>query len=389
MIRRRMISLVIINTFWLYKILLYPSFIGCTETPNSPISIQPEETMWKEVPEFNHCDIRYMIQFNSELYATVVNTNSAGQYRWALLKTGDGNSWSIVKTFSEEVGPMTVEGDSLYVLTDHFIHKMNKLGEWVVKFGLPWQIADAEANGDMVFLNGDLYVAQTRFTGFLFAVSPDSQWQRIYYPDGLENGHAVAKFLKSKKDGVEFAYIRTRYGVGSYFATLINDSIKYMHNGLLNDPMGFNSMTIHNDTLFAGFEFDNPKSSVVVYWSNNGWRLYFDSLPNSKTAFNYLPPSITIPTVILFVEDDLLIATTILGVLKRNGNNGWKKMNFGIKLGSGETIQTERYISISFLEFYKGVVFCGYGNPAYMWGSSIFGPRVGLYKTEISNLRDK
>ncbi|MDE3059028.1 MAG: hypothetical protein KGJ59_13840, partial [Bacteroidota bacterium] len=113
----------------------------------------PPEKKWEAVQEFTDLDIRYMIHFKNELYAAVANYQGDTLYKGAILKTSDGDSWSLVKTFDEGIGPMTVEGDSLYVNSDHHIYKMDANGNWVIKFGIPWEIAEAESNGDMIFFN--------------------------------------------------------------------------------------------------------------------------------------------------------------------------------------------------------------------------------------------
>lgn len=344
-----------------------------------------EEKKWEVVPEFVNLDIRYMIHFKDELYAAVVNYQGDSLYKGAVLKTSDGDSWSLVKTFNEGIGPMTVEGDSLYVNSDHFIHKMDANGNWVIKFGVPWQIAEAGLNGDMIFLNGNLYVSQTRLTGYMYMVTPDSQWKSIYNPPGSENGIGGAKFLKVKKGNNETVYLRRRFDVQSIISTFDGNVVIDINQGLSQKAHGINSLTIHNDTLFAGFkELPSGSSGVIMYLDKtNVWKLYHDSLPNSPSAFHYIPPLTTLSTVILFVNQKVFVATEVFGVLVWSSNNEWQTLNEGLMLQQIIPLNNNLYNTISFLEFFHGKLFIGYGNPAYTWGTAIAGPRTGLLRYEL------
>ncbi|MDE3057364.1 MAG: hypothetical protein KGJ59_05360, partial [Bacteroidota bacterium] len=71
------------------------------------------------------------------------------------------------------------------------------------------------------------------------------------------------------------------------------------------------------------------------------------------------------------------------GVLERKPDSGWQKMNKGLMLMSGTIEADELYNTISFLEYFNGKLFAGYGEPAYMWGTVISGPRKGLLKYKL------
>lgn len=370
-----------IHIFGFTSMLLTLLMAGCKDGPVDPPPPPPEKK-WEAVSEFTNLDIRYMIHFKDELYAAVVNYKSDTLYEGAVLKTSDGNSWSLVKTFKESIGPMTVEGDSLYVNGDHFIYKMDIKGNWVIKFEVPWQIAKAEWNGDMIFLKGNLYIAQTRLTGRMYMVTPDSVWKAIF-PFGSENGPACAKFVKLKKNNIETAYFRQTATIGSihYFD---GELATFLREGLPKSFTGANSMVIHNDTLFAGFkQIPSGSSGMIMFLDNNEWKLYHDSLPNSKSAFNYTPRLTTLPTVILYVGERMFVASDVYGVLEWKYEKGWQKMNDGLVLMLGEPKENELYTTIAFLEYFKGKLFVGYGRPASLWGTWESGLQNGLLKYQL------
>ncbi|MEW5799536.1 MAG: hypothetical protein AB1728_11085 [Bacteroidota bacterium] len=355
---------------------------GCEDKGVDPPPPGKEEKKWEVVPEFINLDIRYMIHFKNELYAAVVNYQGDSLYKGAVLKTSDGDSWKLVKTFNEGIGPMTVEGDSLYVNGDHFIHKMDATGNWVIKFGVPWQIAEADLNGDMIFLNGNLYVSQTRFTGYMYEVTPDSQWKPIYYPPGSENGIGGARFVKIKSNDVETCFFRQWAGyIFQFDGKLMNPC----DQGLPPSIEGANSIVFHNDTLFAGFiGINNGSSGMMMYLDNNAiWKLYRDSLLNSPSAFRYIPPATTLPTSILFVGERIFVATEVFGVLEWNPYSGWQTLNKGLMPQQITNQDENLYNTISFLEYFHGKIFVGYGDPAFMWRTAIAGPRKGLLKYKL------
>lgn len=355
---------------------------GCDDHGVDPPPTK-EEKKWEAVPEFINLDIRYMIHFKNELYAAVVNYQSDTLYKGAILKTSDGNTWSLVKTFHEGIGPMTVEGDSLYVNSDHFIHKMDASGNWVIKFGVPWEISESQDNGDMTFFNGNLYVTQSLFTGYMFEVNPDSAWRKINPFPGLENGASGAKFIKRKKNNITTLYLRSSpegliYVFDGEVVTPVEDGLSHPYHGV-------NSIFIYNDMLLAGFNrISNSTSGTIMFLdSKNTWKIYVDSLPNSKSAFNYTPPLTTLPTNILYVNEQMFVSTDVYGVLEWNAVSGWKRISNGLMLHQNTTDDDELYNTISFLEYFRGNLFVGYGNPAYMWGTWLAGPRKGLLKYKL------
>ena len=367
------------------KLLLLIFLIGsCNDNGTGPIPPVDSEPKWEVVPEFVGLDIRYMINYKEKLYATVVNYQSDKLYKGALLKTSDGNSWSLVRTFNEGIGPMTVEGDSLYVNGDKFIYKMDSDEKWVIKFGVPWQIAEAQYNGDMIFLNGNLYVSQTRLTGYMYSVTPDSQWRAIYYPPWSESGIGGGRFVKFKKNNVEICYLR-HIATGGHVSHFDGELLSILDDGLPKPFRGANSLRLHNDTLFAGFMgINNGSSGMIMYLDNgNTWRIYHDSLPNSPSAFHYIPPSTTLPTEILFLGENMFVATEEFGVLEWKQDSGWQTLNKGLLLQQITQVDENLYNTISFLEYFQGKLFAGYGNPAYMWGTTIAGERKGLLKYQL------
>lgn len=352
---------------------------GCNESAvDQPIA--KIEKDWNEVPEFKNLDIRYMIQFKNELYASVVYNQGDTLIAGAVLKTSDAKTWSLVRTFLESVGPMTIENDSLFIMSDHYIHAMNSRGEWGIKFEVPWDMADAELVGDMAFLNGTLFVVQSRLTGFMYGVSPNGVWKKISSPPAIDGRLWGAKLLKYISSGREILFLRPRSGEGIILFQFDGVTLTSMQNGLPRTLDGFNSMVIHKDTLYAAFQPGVYSSSAIYRWIDGEWILFGDSIPNGKYSLDFIPPSFTIPTAMLFVNDDIFVATDVFGIMRKKPHGSFLSLNSGLFLSPYYTVEFERYNTISFLEYFNGYLFAGYGNPAYMWGSKISGPRMGMLK---------
>ncbi|MCK9409338.1 MAG: hypothetical protein M0R68_09400 [Bacteroidetes bacterium] len=366
-------------------LLLFANIVGsCKDTSVNPPPPLAQNHQWVEVPEFVNLDIRCMIHFNDELYASVVHYQGDTVYPGAILKTTDGNTWRLVKTFTETIGPMTVENDSLYVMSDHFIFVMDVIGNWNIKFDVPWDMAEAEWIGDMVFLNGNLLVIQTRFTGYMYHVSRDGVWKKVISPPALDGSIWGAKFLKIKKDGKDVLYLRPSFnGNGITFFRFDGVNFIRMQNGFSNSAVGFNSIVFHNDTLFAGFRPNSHSSGIISFWNGDEWKMYGDSIPNNRYAPYFIPPLITMPTAIIFIGNELFIATDVHGIFSKKYGEPYKTLNKGLLMSQSYSADMGVFNTISFLEHFKGNLFVGYGNPAYMWGTLISGPRMGLLKYRL------
>jgi hypothetical protein len=123
---------------------------------------------------------------------------------------------------------------------------------------------------------------------------------------------------------------------------------------------------------------------MIMYLDKSDtWKLYGDSLPYMPSAFNYTPPLKTLPTVILFVGKQLFVATESYGVLVWNPGDKWKTQNKGLLFQESDQKGNELFDPISFLEYFRGKLFVGYGNPAFTWGTRIGGTRKGLLKYRL------
>lgn len=352
--------------------------------PSDPPVPPPDKSVWQVVPEFENYDIRYIIEFKDELYCAVMIVPSSAEARSAVVKTSDGETWTTVRRFSEAIGPMAVNGDSLYVLTDHFVHRMDAQGEWVQRFGVPWQISDAQLNGDMAFLNGNLYIAQTRMTGYLFMVTPDSIWTQLF-PYGFEISPSIARIVPFRNGNSDAAYCRSIFSSNSVISIFDGKTLTDISTKPSKDAFGNNAITMYNNTLYAGYhDRVNNKSGAVYQLTNDmKWLLYHDSLPNAPFANDYDTPMVTHPISILFLDNRMIVGTESYGVFIVNDTLGWISLNSGLKMHPVKTANGQLYEAIVFLNAYKKYLFAAYGYPAFSWGLISSTTRFGLRRTVL------
>lgn len=355
--------------------------------PSDPPVPPPDKSVWQVVPEFENYDIRYIIEFKDELYCAVMIVPSSAEARSAVVKTSDGETWTTVRRFTEAIGPMAVNGDSLYVLTDHFVHRMDAQGEWVQRFGVPWQISDAQLNGDMAFLNGNLYIAQTRMTGLLFMVSPESAWTQVF-PFGNETSSSIARMIPISTPTGQYAYCRSAFTDANYIAILDSNLLKNFIVKPSQYAKAANGILLHNGTLFAGFrDIVGRKSGTVQYLGEDSkWHIYKDSLPNAPFAYDYIPPDITHPISLLSINNRMLIGTETYGVFVSDSNDQWIQLSKGLKQHIIQTQYGNLFEPVVFLVRYKNYLFAGYGSPAFSWGLIESNNKRGLCRLPIESV---
>jgi hypothetical protein len=365
---------------------------SCKEQPNEVIVPPNEPDRWQAIPEFASLSIRYMLQHNNTLYLSARDTrvNLYTSTGWSgdpsvVYKTTDGQTWTKIAGFYHEIGPMTMHGDTLYALCSDTIFKMLPNGEWQRAIPTPGRLADGEAVGDMIFYRDSLYAMQSWYQALqTFVIYPDGTYREIlpipatpaYQP------YAGAKFLKQVVNNQERLFVRGKRAasVGSPMFTFDGWIFRYCVNGLserekLLAPV--NSMTIKNDTVYAGFMGPAGVKRLV----NDHWEPFKDTLPNWEHALNVRPNLITETTGIVFVGERLFVSTQCMGVLEWRDSTGWQAMSEGLLKGFIPGIDnTNLYTPVVFFEHFKGKLFAGYGSPGFApYGNQV----TGLYRWDV------
>ncbi len=355
-----------------------------------------EPQRWESIPEFASLSIQYMLQHNGTLYMSADDprvTRTIGHWdtlrfdgeRGLIYKTTDGQTWTKVRGFDNTIGPMAMHGDTLYALCSDTIFKMLPNGVWERAIRTPDRMRDASAVGDIVFYRDSLYAMQSLYSGALETgiIHRDGSYRELLPLYGIPyQPFAGAKFMKQMINGSERVYVRPRknHSAGSAMFTFNGEVFEPFVNGLSELEKRYvptNSMTFKNDTLYAGFL--NP--SGIKRLVNDRWEAFKDTLPNWEQAFNVRPNLITEPTAIAFAGERMFISTHCLGVLEWRDSTGWQAMSEGLLKGFIPGIDnTNLYTPVVFLEHFKGVLFAGYGQPAYApWGNEVF----GIYRYEV------
>jgi hypothetical protein len=358
--------------------------VGCKEQPSEQIKPTPAQTVWSVVPPLAQLSIRYMLQYNGTLYVSAHKKNGfLGRENLGFVyQTTDGENWTLSKGFTFGAGPMTMHGDTLYVLCDDTTFQKLPNGQWRAAFATPARLAGSDGVGDIVFYQDVMYGMQTLFINALETdrVFSDGSWVEVL--PIYHRGYSGAKFLRVVKNGVEEVYVRPRKG-----ATLTN--ALYSFDGNLFYPINqgltdrelldcpTNTIILKGDTIYMGFL--NPAS--IKRLINGQWESFKDTLPNWKYAMNVQPPLITEPTGVAFAGERCFVSTQCLGVLEWKNDSAWVAMSNGLLKGFiPGTDNTDLYSPVIFLEYFNGKLFAGYGDPASApWANN----DVGLYQYNL------
>ena len=90
-------------------------FLSSCSNPTEPPPPE-EKSKWEVIPELADIDVRYILKHNNTLFLTGLVTGR--EYRGAIWKTVDGENWIMLRTFEKAVGPLAINGDSLFCLGD-------------------------------------------------------------------------------------------------------------------------------------------------------------------------------------------------------------------------------------------------------------------------------
>jgi hypothetical protein len=366
---------------------LFFSNFGCKEEVIPPIRI--ENTRWNIVSQLASLDVRYMIQHYNILYLAAVDPSArlicdSGicnyvDDRGLVYKTTDAVTWTKIKGFKRDIGPMTYHDDTLYCLTSDSIYRLLPNDVWQTAFATPPRLGDASTDGDMVFIRDTLYAMQTVFGNAkeTYRIHPDGSYEEVAGPDGLYH-YAGSKYIKP--EGKEFVYLRPQWGENIF---LQFDGYTYTHieNGLTQDELLFsssNAMVIRGDTLYAGFG-GITSAGVIKMLINGQWQQVYDTLPYWRFADSVTPILRAQPTAIAFAGERMYVASNSTGVAEWRTDSGWVQISEGLIHGVIPNFDNkDLYRPVPFLEYFQNKLIVAYGKPGYgPWGGT------GVYTYEL------
>lgn len=336
---------------------------------SSPTEPPPDDktTKWEVIPELAEADVRYILKHKNTLYLTGLFTGR--EYRGSIWKTIDGENWTILRTFEKAVGPLAINGDSLFCLGDSLFKYIIPNDTWE-NVCRPYPLnTDVQAVSEMIFFGNSLYAFQSYF--------PADCVYKINFNGNVENLAAFynytifAKMIK-KDEYDNWCYARGRYHSGGFFIFTL-EGFSVLSDGLtqqvlLNPPS--NSMEIRNDTLFAGFRYPG----IIKYLDeSNVWKDYTDSIPT--TRLDASSPYVE-PTEISCLGDRMFVSTDIYGVMEWKEDVGWIDMAEGLRTYNWSDGKV--FYPIVFLENINNILIAASGAPGYAaWGG------YGVYKYKI------
>ena len=367
-------------------LLLIPSIVSCHQDITAPPPPTPDPK-WESIPLFSNLDIRYITFFDDAMYvsAVAIAGSDHAEGKSVIYRSADGNNWELIKTFSIDAGPMTLHGDTLFVITGDSIYSYNRYTGWRPRYKTPDRLVWPGSVGDIVFIDDNLYAMQTLYTSSLetYRIYPDGSNVEVKGKYGTMS-LAGAKFIKLIRNGKEYIYVRPQWN-GYTMYKFDGDLYSLADKGLtareLTSSSPTNSMIVHNDTLFASFQYP---ANVKYLDDNEIWQPYSDTLPLSRSYLLINPHPWTQTTALAFVGERLFVATDIIGIVEWKRNNTWKRYTKGLVLSAlGNNELNDLFNPVVFLEYYKGSLYAGYGIPGYApWGASQGGGH-GLYKYKI------
>lgn len=342
------------------------SIISCDNTtePQPPVDSKPK---WEVIPELADLDVRYILKHDNTLYLTAVK---GMEWSGIILKSNDGENWKVMRTFEKAVGPLAVNGDSLFCLGDSLFKFIIPTDTWV-NVCQPWPLnTDVQAVSEMFFLDDELFAFQNFFQpGGTYRIHYDGTIQDLSSYYGYFGG---AKLIK-KNINDNWGYVRGMYHSGGFFRFDKNEFV-FLINGLSQQVIlkpASNSMEIRRDTLFAGFRYPG----IIKYLDeSNVWRDYTDSIPT--TRLDATSPYVE-PTEISCLGDRMFVSTDIFGVMEWKKGIGWIDMAEGLR--TYDWSDGKVFYPIVFLENINNTLIAASGAPGYAaWGG------YGVYKYKLN-----
>ncbi len=341
--------------------------ISCDNTtePPTPDDSKPK---WEVIPELAEADVRYILKHENTLYLTCLFTGRA--YRGSIWKTTNGENWTMFRTFEKAIGPLAINGDSLFCLGDSLFKYIIPTDTWV-NICQPYPLnTDVQAVSEMIFFGNSLYAFENYFeTAGVYKISFNGVVENLA---PLYMYTSFAKMIK-KNTSDTWCYARGRYHSGGFFIFTL-EGFSVLRDGLtqqvlLNPPS--NSMEIRNDTLFAGFRYPG----IIKYLDeSNVWRDYTDSIPTSR--LDATSPYVE-PTEISCLGDRMFVSTDIFGVMEWKKGIGWIDMAEGLR--TYDWSDGKVFYPIVFLENINNTLIAASGAPGYAaWGG------YGVYKYKLN-----
>lgn len=335
-----------------------------TEPPDPPIN---NLAKWEVIPELAQADIRYILKHENTLYLTGLFTGK--EYRGSVWKTTDGENWTMLRTFEKAVGPLALNGDTLYCLGDSLFRYIIPLDKWE-NVCQPYPLnTDVQAVSEIIFFRNSLYAFQSYFEAdCVYKINFNGNVENLA---AFYNYTIFAKMIK-KDENDNWCYARGRYHSGGFFIFTL-EGFSVLRDGLTQEVLLYppsNSMEIRNDTLFAGFRYPGIIKYLDVH---NVWRNYTDSIPT--TRLDATSPYVE-PTEISCLGDRMFVSTDIFGVMEWKKGIGWVDMAGGLR--TYDWSDGKVFYPIVFLENIGNTLIAASGAPGYAaWGG------YGVYRLKV------
>ncbi len=338
--------------------------IDITSAPSDP-----NENKWVKIQELGDIDVNYLLKYKNTLFLAACDPQT--NYSGIIYTTKDGINWTKFKEFENPIGPLALNGDTLYCLCRDSLYRYSFRSALWEGVCVPFPLnADVTSVSEMIFLDNSLYAMQTYFSATVqtYKIFMDGRIEELKVREDRIN-FGGAKFLK-RNNTDNWCYVRGQYFNCGFY---IFDGIKFhqLRDGLsdkewVNPPT--QSICIKEDTLFAGFKYP----AHIKYLDNNTWKTYTDTL-RQNIVIKYLNSQIkTETTDIAFVNNRMFVATNCDGVLEWKGGEGWVQISDGLV---STEISEYLYVPITFLTSVQNVLIASYGKPGFApWGG------VGVYR---------
>jgi len=359
--------------------------LGCDDDVVPPITAPPP---WTIIPELAQFDIRYTLNLNGRLYVAVIDPrvqqtetiNGMTRYlgdRGVIFMTSDAITWTKLRGFPVDIGPLASHGDTIYCLASDSIYRSFSDAGWWGAFPTPDRLRDPSSDGDIVFYGDDLLAQQTFYANALqtFRIHPDGSYEEVFAPAGQP--FAGAKYFKTGSAPDEEVYLRPHWLAGGFHrfngTTFTPLTGALSPEELASSPI--NSMAARGETLYCGFK----SPGRIKYLSGPIWTDYTDTLPYSSIAYQVAPVLRTEPTAIAFAGDRMFVATQCVGVLEWKSGSGWSNISDGLVHGVLPGVDnSDLFRPVVFLEHLNGRLIAGYGRPGFgPWGG------VGAYSRSV------
>ncbi len=333
--------------------------ISCKEKPNEiePDNVINEKNDWELIEEFADKNIRYIVQDDNSLYVACVKYTEKDKLLGFVYKTTDGINWNMIGEFPDEIGPMIYD-KGLYILRKDSIYKYNNEKNWKGVLPTPLFMSEPHADGDMIFIDSNLYITQTLYsnTHSTYRVYPDGSSIEVR---GLFNlSFGPKKFLRNSFNNK--VYVRGHFfrrGLFEFDGNVYRD----INTGLSERELALgnptNSMIIKDNKLVAGF----CPAIIKVLSESEVWESITDTMRYADQ--NYYDNCAT--TAITYLGDRLFAATNYYGVYEWTEERGWISYNKGLVIYFTDMDRPDKYLPVTFLECFKRRLYAGYGSPGY------------------------